>query len=161
MQNVDSTENSSRKIVVLPLTCKPFTAWSDSLLDRDSKASFSGRKHFSLRKEQPIIFTDHLIIQWCPLSYLLKPILAAEGFYYGLPQLMGLDFSRSISTDEQSIWKTKTTLNQRILLAIFSQFFLHIAPSLPVAEIHASRRFFALLDVASCAKLDKTSSMAL
>ena len=57
--------------------------------------------------------------------------------------------------------KPKPTLNERILLANFSQFFLHIAPSLPVAEIHASRRFFALLDVASCAKLDKTSSMAL
>lgn len=57
--------------------------------------------------------------------------------------------------------KTKTTLISVFSWQILRSFFLHIAPSLPVAEIHASRRFFALLDVASCAKLDKTSSMAL
>lgn len=49
-------------------TWSPLIAWRESLLDLDSKASLSGKKHFSLRKEQPFVFRHGAIVGRCPLS---------------------------------------------------------------------------------------------
>ena len=74
---------------------------------------------------------------------------------------MGLEFTCPISIDEKRIWKIQKLNESANTSKQIVGDFLQIVRSLPVAEIHASRRFFALLDVASCAKLVNTSSMTL